>query len=1754
MSIENLSEIELKQLIAKRGQVKASLTRFSKFIDRCKDENTEQNLMQLESRLENTYSLLEQFNTLQNSIELLNETEISTNERETFENQYYDLTQVAKRLIQYLCNDRSPQNNDSASNGSSSNNKNSANYQKHTSVRFPIIDLPKFYGDYEKWGQFRDMFISLVHNDAYLDNVKKFYYLLGSVKGDAARVIECIEVTNDNYQVAWNLLVSRYQNESVIIKHHVSALIELPNVGKNIPLELRKLTDSLKKHIRSLETLGEPVKQWDTLLFYLIGKKLDNATQKEWEALFIAKTVNNEKPIFSDFIAFLEKRCLLLETLHHQKGDYKSNSHDQQNINKHKQFPRREGDKQFAGYTFSPKTCCPMCNKNHPIFACDKLKSMPVASRIDEINKLKLCTNCLRDNHETSQCKAQGCKICRKWHNTLLHSESSNNHGVPSGTWTNQNNGTSNHSNQNQSYSSSYVHKNHNEDLISQIVLSTAIILVQDSMGNWHKCRALLDSGSQPNFITSKMQRILNLSSSTISVPVIGVGNSSLNINQKITTSIKSCHNEFKADLTCLVLDKITENLPNLSFNANLLNIPKDIVLGDYDYNKSREVDMLLGASIFFELICANQIKLGPSMPTLQQTQLGWIISGPIPTDVIKSNQRVNKRVMCNLSINKTLENSIEKFWKIEELSSSNIKSIEEQECEKLYIETVKRDNTGHFIVTLPIRENVGKLGHSEHNAIKRLNSMERKFAKNEQFKNQYINFMTEYENLGHMSLIKPNEINNLSSDIFYLPHHGVINESSETTKLRVVFDGSCKSSSGISLNDLLKIGATIQNDLLSILLRFRQHNVVITGDIAKMYRQVNVAENQRDLQRIVWRNDENDKIKHYRLNTVTYGTGSAAFLAVRSLQQVAIENQQFPQISNVIINDFYVDDLLTGTDTIENAINLKQNLSNLLSKYGFELRKWRSNRTEILDQNDQLNDQYLISEDEAKKTLGLYWQPNRDILTYKVNKYQISNENITKRIILSLISKLFDPLGLVSPVIIVAKIMMQSLWEIKLGWDDVPPDHILKTWYEFQQNLQHTNNIQIPRQITILNAKQIELHGFSDASQKAYAACIYIKSIDSQGNAFVKLICSKTRVAPLKTITLPRLELCGALLLSQLYDKVKLSLNLNINNTFLWTDSTIVLSWIRSSPSSLKIFVGNRTSEIQNLTGNVQWRHVPTEFNPADIASRGSNLSNLIENNLWWTGPQWLLKDKEHWPQSIDIISTDLEKRKAQVCHISTINELELFSRFSTLYKLQRILSLCNRFINNCRNKASKMIGELTLQELDNSLLILVKIAQTESFYNDRECLKRSKPLPTTSRLKTLDPFIDSQGLMRVGGRLANSNLPYDAKHQLLLNPHHALTRLIILNEHHRHLHSGSQTILSATRQRFWILNGRSTIRNIISKCVTCFRVKPRILQQKMANLPTDRVNQNRSFYIVGIDFAGPFNIKDGKLRNRSIIKAYLCVFVCFTTKAVHLELVSDLSAKSFLNALKRFTSRRGLCKRIYSDNGTNFVRADKEIKELYSALKKFVNEQEIIDWFLQNQIEWKFNPPYSPHRGGLWEAAVRQAKFHLKRIVGKLTLTFEDLYTVVTQIEAIMNSRPLFPLSNDPNDFSVLTPGHFLIGQSLCSLPESDITKLPENRLKQYQILQQTVQLFWKKWSHDYLHQLQQRSKWCNTSPESLQENSMVLLVDDNCPPMFWKLGRVVELHKSSDHLVRTATIRTATGLTKRAVQKLSVLPNNN
>ncbi|XP_051167314.1 uncharacterized protein LOC127285375 [Leptopilina boulardi] len=331
-----------------------------------------------------------------------------------------------------------------------------------------------------------------------------------------------------------------------------------------------------------------------------------------------------------------------------------------------------------------------------------------------------------------------------------------------------------------------------------------------------------------------------------------------------------------------------------------------------------------------------------------------------------------------------------------------------------------------------------------------------------------------------------------------------------------------------------------------------------------------------------------------------------------------------------------------------------------------------------------------------------------------------------------------------------------------------------------------------------------------------------------------------------------------------------------------------------------------------------------------------------------------------------------------------------------------------------------------------------------------------------------------------------------------------------------------------------------------------TVFPAKPRESNYIMGNLPTNRVSFSRPFLHIGVDFCGPFYTKEFRLRNRTKVKTYVSVFVCFATKAVHLELVNDLSTEAFISCLKRFCSRRGIPKTIKSNNGTNFVGADNELKTLFQKIDLTIKNEKVKDYLSDKGTTWTFNPPRAPHFGGLWEAAVNSFKKHFTRIAGTSLLSYEQLHTYVAEIEGILNSRPLTALSSDPNDFNPLSPAHFLIGSLMTSIPQEDLRSLPLNRLSAWRTIQQMRHHFWNRWHHEYLNEMISRSKWqSSTNQENIDIGTLVVIKDDNLPPMRWSLGRIVATHPGSDGIVRVVTIRSPTGTYKRALKKLYPLP---
>nr|XP_053612116.1 uncharacterized protein LOC128676157 [Plodia interpunctella] len=468
-------------------------------------------------------------------------------------------------------------------------------------------------------------------------------------------------------------------------------------------------------------------------------------------------------------------------------------------------------------------------------------------------------------------------------------------------------------------------------------------------------------------------------------------------------------------------------------------------------------------------------------------------------------------------------------------------------------------------------------------------------------------------------------------------------------------------------------------------------------------------------------------------------------------------------------------------------------------------------------------------------------------------------------------------------------------------------------------------------------------------------------------------------------------------------------------------------------------------------------------------------------------------------------------------------------------------------RFINNCKTFMPKLSGPLQVDELKNAHNCLIKLAQKDSFSKELNLIKNGKSLKPTL-LISLDPFLDVDGIIRVGGRLSSSMYSFDKKHPIVLKGDHELTKLLFRQEHYRLLHAGPQLLLASMRERYWPIGGRNVARRTSRECVVCRRIKGTTLTNIMGNLPVERVHPNYPFCTTGTDFAGPFYIADRKGRGAKIVKCYLCIFVCFCFKCVHLEAVSDLTMDAFILTLKRFIARRGKPNIIFCDNGRNFVAASKEINMF---LKSKSNATGLVDFAAREGIEFRMSPAYAPNFGGLFEAGVKSAKFHLNRVLKNTHLTFEELLSLFAQVEAILNSRPLCPLSPSPNDFCTLTPGHFLIGRPLTSFPSPCLEDRTTN-LDRYQRIEQARQHFWRRWTTEYVGELQQRTKW-KVRCKDLCLNDLVVIKDDVAPPLCWRLGRIAKLYPGPDGVPRVADIATSRGTVKRAINKICVLSNS-
>lgn len=774
------------------------------------------------------------FDSIQNDIEGLMELpDDEYAERTSFETRYFGAMAAAQDLL-----GKQAAHAGAASAGhenGSATGSGDAVFSSKPNIKLPTIHLPTFSGRYQDWLEYHDTYKSLIHDNMSIPKIHKFHYLRNSLKDSASLIIKSLEFSTENYDVAWDLLCERFNNNRILINNHIHALFSIQSVTQESAKALRNMIDWVHKNLRALKTLNLPTEHWDVLIIHMMTNKLDAVSLRDWET---ERNKIEGVPAFSEFTRFLKGRADLLETMEEAQVQSKvPRRHSDVTYNRPKTFVVNE--------TFKQKQYkCPICKNYHTIYQCPKFKVMPIESRIEKIKQLSLCTNCLRAGHDEPHCRLSSCRLCTNRHNTLLHMNTQFSEPLAS---------------KHASKSDCVVLPNVQDqskpvqDTVtlsathhSQVLLSTAIINVQDQFGQTHKVRTLLDNGSTSCFLTEALQRQLGIPSYSTSISVQGLNNQTSKITKRCDVTISSLYNSsYTTEVNCFVVPQITQLIPTNPINCNTFEIPPHIHLADPSFSAPSEVQMLLGADLFWEVLSSNQISLGKHQPILVETKLGWLVSGSIS---VPNKKRQYNTVHCHFS-NTELDDKLNNFLDYDGFSNiekSCTKSQSDSECERIFNSTTTRHPDGKFIVTVPLKESPEVLGNSIEQALIRFHSLERKFKRDPKFKHQYTDFMQEYMDLGHMSENTDTQNDTVS---FFFPHHAIVREEKLTTKFRSVFDGSAVTSSGKSYNDIQYVGPVIQDDLLSILIRFRQHKFVATSDVAKMYRQIYVREDQRSLQ-----------------------------------------------------------------------------------------------------------------------------------------------------------------------------------------------------------------------------------------------------------------------------------------------------------------------------------------------------------------------------------------------------------------------------------------------------------------------------------------------------------------------------------------------------------------------------------------------------------------------------------------------------------------------------------------------------------------------------------------------------------------------------------------------------------------------------------------------------------------------------------------------------------------------------------------
>ena len=1543
---------------------------------------------------------------------------------------------------------------------------------KPPGVKLQKYSITPFQGDICDFTRFWAQF-NVEVDQANLAEISKFNYLLELVKGKAREQITGLPHTIEGYEAAKDILKEKYGKPQRVLRTIIQELENLPHITTSSKVEqAHAFHDKLSKTVRTLHTMGY-LPQVEGLI-HTILMKLGPVRE-----IIIQKDDDWESWNLQELVKNLGKFTDRNPLAERQPSGGNRDKDDGRKSDK----PRHEEDWRMTEHpsrhekTLMNKDQTP--KKKYQCVYCktDGHYSDNCTKILDAAARKELLVNEKRCfNCTSSQHTARDCTSRKTCYNCRdKHHTSICTHRKPSTIGGEENQDTQK---ADKAYSAITGAPGHPSALVK--------------IGN-QNARIVVDTMSTCSYVGSDIITRLQLKPKRRELRTVELMYGSENrmvevFDIKITS--QSGNTDLWIEATNVNRPVITE-IPNPWIRRVKFKEPK---LRGIRFTEEKSAGDLLPVHLLLGVQDFNRIKMerapiiggSKQRPVAEQTTLGWILyAGGANSPVI------NK---CYLTMT-----GPQQFQAMVRLDVLGLEEPAEQSFNhEEFKKQIQMTAQGKYQSCLPWKPDTADLPDNKTIAHGRLQSTTNKLERTGQLQ-AYDAIMQEHAEQG---LLVPAESG--ATKVHYIPHHPVFKES-ETTPIRIVYDCSARESKhSPSLNDLLETGPPLQPHLWDVLLRSRFKRYLITGDIQKAFHQIKLTTSDQNFQRVLWYQDLTSReITEYQFTRVIFGSTSSPYILGATIEKHLQQYDSGGVYGNTLqslISDTYVDDVQGGGESAEDVHKFKKEAAHIMQEGGFKLCKWHSNVKEA----EEADNKPMV------KTLGIPWNKQNDTLT--IDAKPSEDKTLTKRKTLAAINAVFDPLQWTAPFMLTAKLIFSDICLQSLHWDQTLPEGITNRWREWEAAFKRCHQVTVPRAVCSQRGSTFQLHGFADASQVAVCATIYTVELNQDRVLSTNLLVAKSRVAP-KSLTIPRLELVAAHTLAKLMSNVMTALeNIRITDTCYWSDSTTALHWIQHK-GTWSIFVRNRVHKIQELTKNAHWQHVPTHENPSDLGTRGIPPHKI--GDLWLKGPKFLIT--QVWPEQPDITETadtSAEKLLPRVTKLMMNQNTEVFlETMAEHFKYQRILRITAwilRFKDNCRKEGHT--GTLQTTEIKRSETTLLKLAQNGL---DQQALLHAET--------------HDDGVQRIQSRV-QGNL-------LIPLPHSMFLQRIIEYQHQQTFHGGVSSTMAAIREKFHVKKLRTLVKSFIHRCNRCkqHRVK-RIGPPRESDLPKFRTEFTRPFEATGVDFAGPFYVKALSKERNEVSKAYVALFTCSTTRAVHLELCEDLSARQFQLALKLFIARRGTPKMMVSDNAKTF-QATKAFLDIVTQ------DEEVNDYINQQRIEWRFNLSCAPWWGGFWERMVGLMKNALKKSVGNAYLTFNELREVLVGVENCLNNRPLTYLEEEQEQ-PVLTPNRLMGIQDTTSL-EIDLDALnytEEDKLitKRMKYLHKTREQLKARFMREYLTALHERGRCHNPMPKIPSTGTVVLITESQQGGRkpAWRLARVSQHIAGNDEVIRGLRLRLGNG----------------